>query len=99
MEGIDGTTSTTLSRGHRWMGDLCPRSGWTRQPAGGKLGHVATNQRPKPYRTITPRVFVDDPEKTVGFLHDVFDATAEIEPGRGSKWRAQEDLNPRPSDP
>jgi PhnB protein len=43
---------------------------------------AATRQAPAPYRTVTPRVFVDDVEKAVAFLRRVFDATADIEPGR-----------------
>ena len=34
------------------------------------------------YRTVTPRMFVDDPEAAVAFLREVFDAKAEIQPGR-----------------
>jgi PhnB protein len=37
---------------------------------------------PPPYRTVTPRMFVSDVEKAVAFLRVVFDATADIEPGR-----------------
>ena len=34
------------------------------------------------YRSVTPRVFVDDVEGLVGFLRAVFGADGEIEPGR-----------------
>lgn len=43
---------------------------------------AAPRQPPAPYRTVTPRVFVDDVEKAVAFLRMVFDARADIEPGR-----------------
>ncbi len=61
------------------------RSCRTRQPARWQTRQVATSQPPTPYRTVTPRIFVDDPETAVTFLHDVFDATAEIEPGRPTR--------------
>lgn len=35
-----------------------------------------------PYRTVTPRVFVDDVESAVAFLRTVFDATADIQRDR-----------------
>jgi PhnB protein len=43
---------------------------------------AAQREPPAPYRTVTPRVFVDDVEEAVAFLRAVFDATADIEPGR-----------------
>jgi uncharacterized glyoxalase superfamily protein PhnB len=43
---------------------------------------VATRQPPAPYRTVTPRLFVDDVEAAVAFLRSVFEASAVIEPGR-----------------
>ena len=50
---------------------------------GGRIPAVAAHRQPPArYRTVTPRVFVDDVEKAVSFLRTVFDATANIEPGR-----------------
>ncbi|MGI8493497.1 MAG: VOC family protein [Acidimicrobiales bacterium] len=43
---------------------------------------MATIEPPAPYRTVTPRVFVDDVEAAVGFLQTVFDATGNLQPGR-----------------
>jgi PhnB protein len=37
---------------------------------------------PPPYRTVTPRMFVSDVDRAVAFLQAVFEATANIEPGR-----------------
>jgi uncharacterized glyoxalase superfamily protein PhnB len=37
---------------------------------------------PAPYRTVTPRMFVDDVEQAVAFLRSVFGATAEVGTGR-----------------
>lgn len=34
------------------------------------------------YRTVTPRIFVDDVAAQVQFLRDVFGATGDVEPGR-----------------
>jgi PhnB protein len=47
-------------------------------------GLMVTPRRtpPPPYRTVTPRMFVSDVARTVAFLRAVFDATANIEPGR-----------------
>jgi PhnB protein len=45
---------------------------------------VVTPRRPPPfpYRTVTPRIFVDDVGKVVAFLRAVFDATGNVEPER-----------------
>jgi PhnB protein len=37
---------------------------------------------PAPYRTVTPRMFVSNVEQAVVFLRTVFEASAQIEPGR-----------------
>jgi len=37
---------------------------------------------PPPYRTVTPRIFVDDVEAMVAFLRDAFGAEATIQPDR-----------------
>jgi uncharacterized glyoxalase superfamily protein PhnB len=37
---------------------------------------------PEPYRTVTPRMFVDDVEQVVAFLRSVFGAGAQIDAGR-----------------
>jgi uncharacterized glyoxalase superfamily protein PhnB len=43
---------------------------------------VAAQQPTAPYRTVTPRIFVDDVEAQVAFLRAVFDAAGDIESGR-----------------
>ncbi|MGH9096559.1 MAG: VOC family protein [Acidimicrobiales bacterium] len=43
---------------------------------------MTTTEPPAPYRTVTPRVFVDDVERAVTFLRTVFDAAADIQSGR-----------------
>ncbi len=48
---------------------------------------MASGRPPAPYRTVTPRIFVDDVDETVAFLKSVFDATGEIEPGRPTDVR------------
>lgn len=63
-------------------GRSAQRSCWTRPPARWQTRHVAASQPSTPHRTVTPRIFVDDPEKVVTFLREVLDATAEMEPGR-----------------
>ena len=44
-------------------------------------------ERRRGYRSVTPRIFVDDVGSQVRFLRDVFDATGEVEPGRPTDMR------------
>lgn len=48
---------------------------------------MSSQKPPAPYPTVTPRMFVDDPEAAVAFLREVFDAEAEIQPGRPTDVR------------
>jgi PhnB protein len=41
-----------------------------------------TRRPPAPYRAVTPRTFVTNVEQAVAFLCTVFQANAQIEPGR-----------------
>lgn len=43
---------------------------------------MASAEPPAPYRTVTPRVFVDDVERAVAFRRTVFDAAADIQSGQ-----------------
>ena len=43
---------------------------------------MASAEPPAPYRTVTPRVFVDGIERAVAFLRTVFDAAADIQSGQ-----------------
>lgn len=48
---------------------------------------MASGRPPAPYRTVTPRIFVDDVHQTVAYLKTVFDATGEVEPDRPTDVR------------
>lgn len=67
-----------------------------------------TDPAPRPHgrHTVTPRVFVADPEALTGFLRDVFGAEATPEPGRptdvriGDSWlivSGTEERDPAPA--
>jgi uncharacterized glyoxalase superfamily protein PhnB len=51
------------------------------------------SNRPRPgYRTITPRIFVNDVPAQVGFLRTVFGATGTVEPDRPAEIRIGDSL-------
>jgi PhnB protein len=48
--------------------------------------------RPAGYSSVTPRLFVADPEAQVEFLRSVFDASGEVHPGRPTELRVGDSL-------
>ena len=44
------------------------------------------------HHSVTPRIFVEDPEGLVRFLRDVFGASGEVEPGRPAEIRIGDSL-------
>ena len=44
------------------------------------------------YHTVTPRIVVSDPANLVQFLHRVFGATGEVQPGRPAEVRIGDSL-------
>ena len=54
---------------------------------------VMASRRPRPgHHSVTPRIFVDDPEALARFLHDVFGASGDVEPGRPAEIRIGDSL-------
>jgi PhnB protein len=51
-----------------------------------------TAARPVGYGTVTPRLFVEDPEAQVAFLRDVFDAAGEPSADRPAEIRIGDSL-------
>lgn len=47
---------------------------------------------PPGYRSVTPRMFVSDPQRAVEFLRAVFDAVGEVRPDRPAEIRIGDSL-------
>ena len=47
---------------------------------------------PQGYHSVTPRMFVEDPESTFAFLQAVFDAEGEVRPGQPIEARIDDSL-------
>lgn len=57
-----------------------------------ETARVPTREPRKGYRSVTPRVVVDDVLAQVDFLRQVFDATGDVDPGRPTEVRIGDSL-------
>jgi PhnB protein len=83
---VDQESTHTLLRFECYdLGADGTNRGWNGLP--GKAQEMTTTQAPEGWHTVTPRIVVDDAERLVAFLKQVFDATWDYGDTRPSELR------------